>query len=221
VAEDARRPGRTGRIFTIVSTALVAIILTSAVWIIVYNIISAPDDSLSPAGNVVTLDPPGVAPVEIAEGLVVGPAGLAIPVAGIQANDLVDTFTQARAGGARRHDAIDIMAPEGTPVLAAAPGIVERLFYSQGGGGITIYIRSHDRLWSYYYAHLQRYADGIEEGQEIERGQVIGFVGHTGNASPDGPHLHFAIHRMGPDDPWHGGAAINPYPLLAGQSASR
>jgi peptidoglycan LD-endopeptidase LytH len=219
VGKDAKRPDRTGRTFTIVSTALVTAILTSLVLIIVSNIVA--DDALSPAGDTVLVDPPGIAPVEIAEGLVVGPAGLAIPVAGIRAEDLVDTFTQARAGGARRHDAIDIMAPEGTPVLAAAPGTVERLFYSQGGGGITIYIRSDDRLWSYYYAHLQRYAPGLQEGQRIQRGQVIGYVGHTGNASPEGPHLHFAIYRMAPDDDWNSGAAINPYPLLAGQSASR
>jgi peptidoglycan LD-endopeptidase LytH len=211
----------TGRVFTIVSTALVAAILTSAVWIVVYNVVSAPGETLSAAGNTVTVDRPGVSPVEIAEGLVVGPAGLAIPVAGVRAEDLVDTFTQARAGGGRRHDAIDIMAPPGTPVVAAAPGTVERLFFSKGGGGTTIYIRSDDGLWSYYYAHLQRYAPGLEEGQRVQRGQVIGYVGSTGNASPDGPHLHFAIHRMSPDDDWHSGEAINPYPLLAGESASR
>jgi peptidoglycan LD-endopeptidase LytH len=221
VGRDVKRPDRTGRIFTIVSTALVTAILTSVVWIIVSNILSAPDDPLSPAGNIVQVDPPGMAPVEIAEGLVVGPAGLAIPVAGVEADELVDTFTQARAGGARRHDAIDIMAPEGTPVVASAPGTVERLFYSPGGGGITIYIRSDDMLWSYYYAHLQRYAQGLEEGQRVQRGQVIGYVGHTGNASPEGPHLHFAIYRMEPDDDWPSGGAINPYPLLAGESASR
>ena len=209
------------RRFAIVSTAVVTAILTSAFWIFVYNIATAPSgEPLSPAGNVVAVDPPGTGAVEIAEGLVVGPAGLAIPVAGVAAGDLVDTFTQARAGGVRRHDAIDIMAPEGTPVVAAAPGTVEKLFYSDGGGGITIYIRSDDRLWSYYYAHLQSYAPGLREGQRVERGQVIGRVGSTGNASPTGPHLHFAIHRMGAEDDWHGGEAINPYPLLAGKQVS-
>ncbi|HUG46562.1 MAG TPA: M23 family metallopeptidase [Sphingomicrobium sp.] len=215
-----RRPDRTGRKFAIVSTALVTAILTSAVWIIVYNIVSASDEQLTAAGGTVTVDRPGSPTVEIAEGLVVGPAGLAIPVAGVQVDELVDTFTQARAGGARRHDAIDIMAPEGTPVVAAAPGTIDRLFDSQGGGGTTIYIRSDDGLWSYYYAHLQRYAPGLKEGRRVERGQVIGYVGHTGNANPEGPHLHFAINRISPGDDWHSGEAINPYPLLAGQSTS-
>lgn len=222
MAKAAARSGRNGRVMTIASTALVTAILTSAFWIFAYNIVTAPQEEppVEAAGNVVRVDPEGAAPVAVAEGLVVGPAGLAIPVAGLQAEDLVDTFTQARAGGARRHDAIDIMAPEGTPVVAAAPGTIERLFFSQGGGGITIYVRSDDRLWSYYYAHLQRYAPGLEEGQRVERGQVIGYVGHTGNASPEGPHLHFAINRMAPEDDWHSGEAVNPYPLLVGERAS-
>lgn len=208
-----------GRKFTIISTAVVAAVLTSAVWIFAYNITRAPNE-LDAAGKVTEIDPAGGAPVAIAEGLVVGPAGLAIPVAGVKPDDLFDTFTQARAAGVRRHDAIDIMAPQGTPVAAAAPGTVEKLFYSDGGGGITIYIRSDDRLWSYYYAHLQSYAPGLREGQRVERGQLIGRVGSTGNASPGGPHLHFAIHRMARDDDWHGGEAINPYPLLAGKEVS-
>ena len=212
-----------GRTFTIVATAVVTFILTSALWVFVYNIMTAPagdEGTVSTAGNVVTVDPRDGAPVAIAEGVVVGPAGLAIPVAGIKAEDLTDTYTQARAGGARRHDAIDIMAPNGTPVVAAAPGTVEKLFFSDGGGGITLYLRSPDQRWSYYYAHLERYAPGLKEGQKVERGQVIGYVGSTGNASPSGPHLHFAINRMGPDDDWHSGEAINPYPLLAGERVS-
>ena len=212
-----------GRTSTIVATAIVTFILTSALWIFVYNIMTAPagdEGAVTASGNVVRVDPEGGAPVAIAEGVVVGPAGLAIPVAGIQADDLVDTYTQARAGGARRHDAIDIMAPHGTPVVAAAPGTVERLFFSDGGGGITVYVRSPDERWSYYYAHLERYAPGLKEGQQVERGQVLGYVGSSGNASPEGPHLHFAINRMAPGDDWHGGEAVNPYPLLAGERVS-
>jgi murein DD-endopeptidase MepM/ murein hydrolase activator NlpD len=157
----------------------------------------------------------------IVAGATVGPSGLAIPVAGVRADQLVDTFTQSRAGGARVHDAIDIMAPEGTPVLAAAPGKVEKLFLSEGGGGITAYVRSPDGRWSYYYAHLQGYAPGLNEGQEVQRGQLVGRVGYTGNANPEGPHLHFAINRMQPGEKWWQGSPINPYPLLAGKSVNR
>lgn len=162
-----------------------------------------------------------VAATEKKEQLVIGPTGLAIPVSGIKASELVDTYKQARSGGARVHDAIDIMAPHGTPVVATAPGTVEKLFFSKGGGGITAYVRSDDQRWIFYYAHLQDYAPGLKEGQAVKRGDPIGRVGATGNANPDGPHLHFAIHRMRPEDDWHEGTAINPYPLLAGNAAAR
>ena len=149
------------------------------------------------------------------------PAGqLLVPVAGVRREALVDTFTQARGSG-RPHDAIDIMAPRGTPVVAATDGIVARLFFSRGGGGITAYVRSPDRQWIYYYAHLDAYAPGLREGQSLRRGDAIGTVGSTGNADPAGPHLHFAIHLMAPEDRWWQGRAINPYPLLAGRGAPR
>jgi murein DD-endopeptidase MepM/ murein hydrolase activator NlpD len=149
--------------------------------------------------------------------VIVAPSGLAIPVPGVKAEELVDTYSQVRAGGERVHDAIDIMAPRGTPVVAAAPGRVEKLFFSEGGGGITAYVRSPDGRWIYYYAHLDDYAPGLREGQELRRGALIGYVGSTGNASAEGPHLHFAVHRMAPGERWHEGQAINPYPLLAGR----
>ncbi|HYJ52455.1 MAG TPA: M23 family metallopeptidase [Allosphingosinicella sp.] len=152
---------------------------------------------------------------------VIAPSGLAIPVAGVRAAQLSDTYTQARAGGARVHDAIDIMAARGTPVIAAAEGTVEKLFFSQGGGGITVYVRSPDRRWSYYYAHLDAYAPGLAEGQRLRRGDPIGTVGSTGNANPAGPHLHFAVNLMGPADRWWQGTPINPYPLLAGRGSPR
>jgi len=152
---------------------------------------------------------------------IVGPSGLAIPVAGVRPEQLSDTYSQARAGGARVHDAIDIMAARGTPVIAAAEGTVEKLFFSNGGGGITAYVRSPDRAWIYYYAHLEGYAPGLAEGQHVRRGDPIGFVGSTGNANPAGPHLHFAIARMGPADRWSQGAPVNPYPLLAGRGPRR
>jgi murein DD-endopeptidase MepM/ murein hydrolase activator NlpD len=206
----------------VVGTAIVTAILTSAFWIFYFGIAGAPtaDSRVTASGEKVTIDPTAQPPVTIAEGVIVGPAGLALPVAGVKAEQLSDTYTQARAAGARVHDAIDIMAPEGTPVAAAADGTVEKLFFSQGGGGITAYVRSPDQRWIYYYAHLQGYAPGLAEGQQVRRGQVIGRVGHTGNANPAGPHLHCAIHRMQPGEKWYQGSAINPFPLLAGKKAS-
>ena len=200
-------------------TAVVAAVLASAFWIFWYNIRSAPQVTL--AGQKEVVDPKGAPPVTVAEGVTVGPAGLAIPVVGVKQAELVDTYTQARAGGARRHDAIDIMAPTGRPVVAAAPGRVEKLFFSQGGGGTTAYVRSDDGRWIYYYAHLSAYAPGLREGQRLRRGAPVGYVGSSGNANPAGPHLHFAINRMEPGEKWWQGTAINPYPLLAAKPASR
>ena len=198
-------------------TAVVTAVLVSAFWIFWYNIRSAPTVTL--AGQKQLVDPRGAPPVSVAEGVTVGPAGLAVPVVGVKPRELVDTFTQARAGGARRHDAIDIMAPIGRPVVAAAPGRVEKLFFSQGGGGTTVYVRSADGRWIYYYAHLSAYAPGLREGQRVRRGAPIGYVGISGNANPAGPHLHFAINRMEPGEKWWQGTAINPYPLLAAKPA--
>lgn len=145
------------------------------------------------------------------------PAGLLLPVQGIQASQLRDTFTDARSEG-RVHDAIDIMADAGTPVLAVADGTVEKLFDSERGG-LTIYQFEPGGRWCYYYAHLQRYADGLAEKQAIKRGEVIGYVGSTGNASAEAPHLHFEVHVLGPEKQWWKGESINPYPLL--QAAGR
>ncbi len=167
------------------------------------------------------INPAGGAGPVVIDSVTVGPAGLAIPVAGVKPGDLVDTFTQARAGGARVHDAIDIMAPLGRPIVASAPGTVEKLFFSKGGGGISVYVRSLDGRWIYYYAHLSGYATGLREGQRVERGTLIGYVGFSGNANPAGPHLHMAINRMGPGEKWYQGTPVNPYPLLAGKTARR
>lgn len=146
--------------------------------------------------------------------------GLIIPVEGIATRSLVDTFRASRGGGRRVHNAIDIMAPRGTPILAAAAGTVERLHNSRLGG-ITIYIRSEDNQWVHYYAHLDARAPGLAVGQRIEQGQNIGTVGHTGNASPSGPHLHFAVYRMASGQRWHQGTPVNPYPLLARSARAR
>ncbi len=147
-------------------------------------------------------------------------ARLAIPVAGVAASALSDTWGDDRAGGARRHQAIDIAAPRGTPVRAAASGIVEKLFDSRDGGR-TLYIRTGDRRWSHYYAHLDGYAPGIGEGRRIRRGATIGYVGDSGNAGAGNTHLHFAIARMRRGDRWWQGEPVNPYPLLARQGARR
>lgn len=142
---------------------------------------------------------------------------LVIPVAGVKPGELTDTFTQAREDGARRHDAIDILAPRGTLVVAAAPGRVDKLFLSDDGGK-TVYIRSPDRRRIYYYAHLDRYAPQLREGERIDRGTRLGTVGSTGNANPEAPHLHFAIWHTTPDAQWYDdGAAINPYRMLGGK----
>ena len=187
-------------------TALVTAGVTSAFWLFAFNAgpVDKPEAPVTPAQAEKETD------------VFLGPTGIAIPVAGIRPQDLQDTYKHARAGGARVHDAIDIMAPEGTPVIAAAPGRVEKLFFSKGGGGITAYVRSSDGLWTYYYAHLQDYAPGLHEGQAIRQGDPIGRVGFTGNANPAGPHLHFAINRMRQGERWHQGTPVNPYPLLVG-----
>jgi peptidoglycan LD-endopeptidase LytH len=147
-------------------------------------------------------------------------APLAMPVAGVRRADLVDSWGQDRDGGDRRHEAIDIMAPGGTPVTAAAPGRVEKLFRS-AAGGTTAYIRSSDGAWSFYYAHLAGYAPGLAEGQAVRAGDPIGYVGDTGNAGAGNTHLHFAVSRMRDGEGWWQGEPVNPYPLLAGNAPPR
>lgn len=152
-------------------------------------------------------------PVGLAEPPPVGQ--LVLPVRGVGWSSIRDSFGEERAGGERRHTGVDIMAPAGAPVVAAAGGTVEKLFYSNGGGGVTAYVRSPDRRLSYYYAHLAAYAPTLREGEAIRAGDPIGTVGDTGNAGAGNFHLHFGIERLEPGDPWHKGRAINPYPLLA------
>jgi murein DD-endopeptidase MepM/ murein hydrolase activator NlpD len=138
--------------------------------------------------------------------------GLLIPVQGVGASSLVDTYEQSRGQG-RRHDAIDIMAARGTPVLAVADGMVMKLFQSERGG-ITLYELAPDRRTIYYYAHLDRYANGIAEGQPLRRGQVLGYVGNTGDAGPGNYHLHFDVSTTADPRKYWGGVPENPYPLL-------
>ncbi|WP_294095823.1 M23 family metallopeptidase [Sphingomonas sp.] len=142
----------------------------------------------------------------------IDPASLIVPVAGVKSRQLTDTWGQSRGGGAREHHAIDIMAPRGTPVLAAASGTVEKVFESVNGGH-TIYVRSNDGRLIYYYAHLDSY--GVVEGQKVAQGQQIATVGNTGSAAGGATHLHFEIKTMQPGEGWWKGRNVNPYPLLA------
>jgi peptidoglycan LD-endopeptidase LytH len=134
-----------------------------------------------------------------------------IPVEGVRADQLKSTFDEARAGHV--HHAIDILAPRGTPVLAAVEGTVRKLFLSRAGG-ITLYEYDRAGERSYYYAHLDSYAPGIREGLDVHRGDVLGYVGTTGNAPESTPHLHFAIEVLPPTKEWWKGEPIDPYPIL-------
>ena len=142
----------------------------------------------------------------------IGKLNLIIPVAGVKPEQLLDTFTDARSEG-RSHDAIDIIAPAGTPVLAVSEGEIVKLFQSDRGG-ITIYQLSPDKKLVFYYAHLQRYADGIVPGKYVRQGEVIGYVGDTGNAGAGNYHLHFSIAALADPKRYWEGTNINPYPLL-------
>jgi murein DD-endopeptidase MepM/ murein hydrolase activator NlpD len=137
---------------------------------------------------------------------------LAVPVQGKSVRDIQDNFAELR--GARPHEAIDIVAPRGTPVVAVAEGTVKKLFNSQRGG-LTVYQFDPGEQYSYYYAHLDRYADGIAEGRRLAKGDIVGYVGTSGNAPAQTPHLHFTIFRLGPEKRWWEGTPINPYPLWA------
>src|ERR1044071_10443959 len=142
----------------------------------------------------------------------VGTLNLIIPVAGVRPDQLTDTFDQARSEG-RTHDAIDIPAPAETPVIAAADGKILKLFHSDKGG-TTIYQLSANQELVFYYAHLSRYADGLVEGNVVKQGEVIAYVGDTGNAGPGNYHLHFSIAAVSDPNRYWEGNNINPYPLL-------
>lgn len=224
------------RSLTIVVTAT----LTSAVWIVAGGSLMELSDSSSQREATRPADaapsPPTIAdsmpapetgePIPVAAALDIGGASqpesrqskeMMVPVLNVRPSDLSDTFTDARGGASRLHEAIDIMAPIGTTVVAAGPGTIEKLFISKAGGK-TIYVRSNDRLTIHYYAHLAEYAEGLTEGQRVRRGQRIGSVGSSGNATKEAPHLHFAIMRTTADAEWWEPAnAVNPYPLLSGK----
>jgi murein DD-endopeptidase MepM/ murein hydrolase activator NlpD len=136
---------------------------------------------------------------------------LLVPVEGVRPEQLVRSFAQAR--GERQHEAIDILAPRNTPVMAVEAGKIARLFLSKAGG-MTVYQFDPTEQYCYYYAHLERYADGLVEGQHLRQGEVIGYVGTSGNAPKDTPHLHFAIFRLTEAKRWWEGTPIDPYDVL-------
>ena len=137
---------------------------------------------------------------------------LTLPVEGVERESLRDTFNEGR-GTDRRHEALDILAPRDTPVRAVEDGTVAKLFLSVPGG-ITVYQFDPGSTYAYYYAHLARYADGLKEGAAVARGQTLGYVGTTGNAPPDAPHLHFAIFKLTDEKRWWRGMAIDPYQVF-------
>jgi murein DD-endopeptidase MepM/ murein hydrolase activator NlpD len=147
------------------------------------------------------------------------PRHLTMPVKDVPSNNVEDTFNQSR-GTERRHEATDIVAPRGTPVVAVEDGTIKKLFLSKPGGN-TIYQFDPTEQYAYYYAHLDRYAPGIYEGMKVKRGDVIGYVGTTGNAPENTPHLHFGIFELGPEKRWWEGTPINPYPILMEPTSSR
>ena len=171
-----------------------------------------PETAVATSGVAVVKPAPSLEPVlsaPLADAL--ADRDLLVPVEGVQPDQLERSFAQARGG--RQHEAIDILAPRNTPVLAIEGGKVARLFFSKAGG-ITVYQFDPTEQYCYYYAHLERYADGLVEGQELRKGQVIGYVGTTGNAPKDTPHLHFAVFRLTEAKRWWEGIPIDPYDVL-------
>lgn len=145
---------------------------------------------------------------------------LLVPVRDLPPNAIVPSWGDERGGGSRSHQGTDIAAPRGHPVVAAAAGTVEKLFQSRAGG-TTLYVRSPDRRYVYYYAHLAGYAPGIREGLRVSAGDHLGYVGDTGNADAGNYHLHFGVSRMAPGDQWHAGRPVDPYPMLARGEVAR
>jgi peptidoglycan LD-endopeptidase LytH len=170
-------------------------------------------DAGAPHGPVATtgVTPPAPVPPRVEE---IEDRDLEIPVEGIEDEALYDSFADAR--GERKHHAIDIMAARGTPVLAVEDGTIKKLFNSKAGG-LSIYQFDPSEAYCYYYAHLDSYAHTAKEGATVKRGDVIGYVGSTGNASQDAPHLHFAIFQLTSEKQWWKGEPINPYPILKSQ----
>jgi murein DD-endopeptidase MepM/ murein hydrolase activator NlpD len=154
----------------------------------------------------------GVIPATAPEAVDLTARRLAIPVLGYSADKLVRSYHDSRSGQ-REHEAIDILAPMNTPVVAVEDGTVAKLFTSKAGG-LTVYQFDPSQQYSYYYAHLDHYADGLKEGDHLKRGQILGYVGVSGNAPKNTPHLHFAVYRLTAERHWWEGTPIDPYDIL-------
>jgi murein DD-endopeptidase MepM/ murein hydrolase activator NlpD len=159
---------------------------------------------------------PRARPAAVAEATA---SGLLLPVEGVSPRQLHDTYNDSRSGG-RVHDAIDIHAPRGTPVLAVADGVIIKR-HSGARGGLSLYHLDDDGRTRYYYAHLDHYAQGVTEGVRVRRGDVIGYVGDTGNAQPGDYHLHFSVAVLSDRSRWWSGRNLNPYDLLRAAPAVR
>jgi murein DD-endopeptidase MepM/ murein hydrolase activator NlpD len=170
--------------------------------------------TLLPDARVATTRPIVTEPAAAQSGSDEGGDVLAMPIAGMARSTVVDSWGDPRENGLRAHHGTDIMAPQMTPVHAAAPGTIEKLFQSKAGG-TTIYLRTARRDWTIYYAHLAGYEPGLHEGQAVRTGDTLGFVGDTGDAGPGNYHLHFGLTRTEPDQHWYQGEDVDPWPYLA------
>jgi murein DD-endopeptidase MepM/ murein hydrolase activator NlpD len=214
---ERRRGGWRVPLAGLAGFALGAATVLLIVWL--YGKVEAPRAGAPPsaAPPQTTPAPPTTTPPVLAPPAAALPADLAqrdllLPVQGIRREELRDTFSETRSQN-RVHEAIDIIAPRNTPVLAVDAGRIVK-FFSSNLGGLTIYQFDPTETYCYYYAHLESYAPGLKEGDQVARGQVIGHVGSTGNAGPNNPHLHFAIFQLNAQKNWWQGEAINPYPIL-------
>ena len=161
-----------------------------------------------PPAAVPPADAPSIAAPPVAAIRVPSSPELRAPVDGMNIESMKGGFAEVR--GNRAHEAVDILMPRGTPVHAVTDGTIAKLFFSKAGG-ITIYEFDADERLCYYYAHLERYADGLHEGQHVSKGEVIGYIGTSGNAPPNTPHLHFAIFELNADHRWWQGRPLDPY----------
>lgn len=191
------------RLLTIMGTVVLGILL---LWILAVTML--------PDAPVTVTRPVAAAPSAAQSVMVTGDNVLAMPIAGIDRTTLTDSWGDPRDNGQRQHHGTDIMAPQMTPIHAVASGTIEKLFRSKAGG-TTIYERTPQRDWTLYYAHLAGYAPGLHEGQAVRAGDVIGFVGDTGDAGPGNYHLHFGLTRTTPDQHWYQGEDVDPWPYLA------